>query len=348
MLHRRQTLGLEAFEHRGEEEQGRWFFPLTRSAAARVRARIEVDASREPLFPTATLAVLRAIEALVFPGPGYTLRYVLGGELAALRRVLIVEARIGLEEALRAAGLSDELGPASPDELERHHHAMRLARWAPRELARAWVDGDTWPPEADQLAAMRARVDEFDAARSPNLARGLVESGELLALEVLVNSASAVHEILRRGFVPARWRLLSGEALDGLSPERDLRSGGAAFVFARLLTRARLGQPLPDGLDYALWLDPLALDREDRFLLRTERYGSLHALAEAMSDPEIDAAVRGATLPAHHELLFPRALPASLVLGVQCRTEDAEAELGPVRVPSWVDPRRRSPPPGPW
>ena len=273
---------------------------------------------RVPAFRAELPAPLDGIVAIQVDTPHGRLRYILGAEMAALRRVLIVE---GGCEALDALGL-DWLGRA-PDrhEHDRHERALRLAKEQPEAVARLWLDGDTWPPADQTLDALEPRSEVPASSVSKSLARGAV------GVYAVQRAPGAVAAIIARGLVPRRWLFLEQEVVAGTSPLVDLTTGGAAYGFARLLLDERVGVPIEEGYDYAIVFDLAAMDTLERFTLGRDRYGSEHALVDALADDELVARVHGGSLGFLHEILFIGGLSGRLVRRIICRDDAARDRL---------------------
>lgn len=317
--------GLRAFEH-VTDDGVRLAIPLHRASARAAKARL-AGGARRALFPGTPFG---AMEALVVER-GARVSYVLGGDVAALRRVLIVEAASPTRaaEALAELGLERILDAPSPAACLAHARALELTRRAPREGGRLWLDAEEWPPPADAIdaAAVRASVELGPVRVEPDEVLGLAALGAPIAAEwPLIKSIPTVDGVvaaMTEGLLARRWRLVCGDGLDdGESPEDDLRGGGARFTFARVLLEEHALER-----EYRLRLRASCLHRLDRFTLARDRFGSDAALAEAISDTDLDRRARDGLLRADHELVFLDALTPSGVERVECRDHAARDAL---------------------
>ena len=269
-----------------------------------------------------------------------------------MRRVVIVESPEPTE-LLEAADLSDLAAEPDDDTQRRHARALSLAKLIPEVLARAWLDDDTWPPSWEALE----QVETDEQIPSGHAADVCAEpGGELVRRDALGlgsdapdlyiarRSPDGVASMIETGSIPARWRLLLQGAPGSTSPRVDLQSGGASFIFARVLTGRRAGLMLDESFDYAVLLSARAIDQMDRFVLERERFGAFNALTRSMRDADLASAITEDRLNLSHEVLFPICLPASLASGVICRTDkDRDALLRslshPPRIPIVVGDR---------
>lgn len=257
--------------------------------------------------------------------------YVLGGEVAALRRLLIIDAASPTHaaEALAELGLGWILRPPSPAAQLAHARALELARRSPRDGCRLWLDAEEWPPTADAVdaTARQASVELGPVRIEPDGVLGFTALGAPIAVDrPLIKSIPTIDGVvaaMSEGLLARRWRLLCGDGFgDGESPEDDLRGGGARFTFARVLLAEHTLE-----VGYRLRLRPSSLHRLDRFALARDRFGSDAALADAISEAELERRVRSGVLRADHEVLFLDGVTPSCIEGVECRDRAARDAL---------------------
>lgn len=70
-----------------------------------------------------------------------------------------------------------------------------------------------------------------------------------------------------------------------------------------------------------------ALDRVERHVVDRDQYGSLGALSAGLSEPALRSALATEILSPDLEVLFPDGLPAGLILGVVCKSQEGAARL---------------------
>lgn len=285
----------------------RWCIPLARGAASRARAALESDprVARTP-FLTGVDALTVVLDATS------RVSYLLAGPQRALQRMLVVDGP-DPAAALEALGLATLASVPEPDVMARDTRAWAVARRAPAPLARCWLDAEGWPPNEETLAALEAH------APPPLL-------WDPPCCVVAARDPATLTLALRQGLWCRRWRLLDPTPTTpaGLSPEADLTSGGACFVFARVLGVGRD----PSGADYKVILDPSVLTRS--WILDNDRWGSHGALPSALSEHAVAAALAQGELPALHEVLIPDHVPTSAIVRVECRDVRAREALGEV------------------
>lgn len=295
--------GLEASHPAGV----RWCIPLARGPASRARAVLESDArvTRTPF--------LSGVDALtVVLDATSRVSYLLAGPRRALQRVLVIDGP-DPAAALEALGLHALASAPQPDVLARDDRAWAVARRSPAPIARCWLDAEEWPPDEETLAALEAHAPPPLPWDPPSCV-------------VAARDPATLALALEEGLWCGRWRLLDPTPTipAGLSPEADLTSGGACFVFARLRGVGRD----PSGADYAVILDPSVLARS--WILGDDRWGSHGALPSALSDHAVAAALAQGELTALHEVLIPDHVPTHAIVRVECRDTRAREALGEV------------------
>lgn len=300
------ALGLRGLEA-SHPEGLRWCIPLARAAATRARATLEAD-------PRATRAPFVAgIDALAVPIDGTSrVSYLLAGPKRALQRVLVVDSP-DPAAALEALDLGALASTPDLDAGARDARAWALARRTPAPVARCWLDAEDWPPEHEALGALEAQAPPPLVWEPP-------------CCVVAARDPTTLAVALREGLWCGRWRLLDPGPTTpaGLSPEADLTSGGACFVFARFHGVGRD----PSAADYAVILDPSVLARS--WTLDSDRWGSHGALPAALSEHAVAAALAQGELPALHEVLIMDHVPTSAIVRVECRDARAREALGEV------------------
>jgi hypothetical protein len=81
---------------------------------------------------------------------------------------------------------------------------------------------------------------------------------------------------------------------------------------------------------YLVMVSAAALDRVERHVVDRDQYGSLGALAAGLSEPALRSALATEILSPDLEVLFPDGLPATQILGVVCKSQEAAAQLAEV------------------
>lgn len=350
------ALGLRGYERvdagASTRTELRWCIPLPRAWAQYARTRIEQSATsyRDHVIPRRTASIEHYEGAFLDTASG-RVGYMAGGSYASLRRMLLVDtAGVSVDDARRRAAraLAElEMGALAEDpraeELQRHVRAMILARHAPPQFAQLWSESELWPPSAEVLQEL-----EDSTGAGPELSsstRIVPDRATVFALTrdhalgwdleppklyVSENDPAQVAWLCERGFVAARWLLLAyGLRPRGLIGIEDLKSPGAAYVAAKVLLPRRIGTFIEENAEYTLVIDGAAFDRLERFALDRDGLGSLAALAEGLSDERLATALKTELLTSNVEILFPDALPPSLIVAVICKSEEGrEALLG--------------------
>jgi hypothetical protein len=287
----------------------RWCIPLARAPASRARAALESD-PRVTRTPFLTGVGVDALTVVL--DANSRVSYLLAGPQRALQRMLVVDGP-DPAAALEALGLAALASAPDPDAIARDARAWAVARRSPAPIARCWLDAEDWPPDEEALAALEDRAPPPVTWDPPSCI-------------VAARDPATLALALREGLWCGRWRLLDPSPMThaGLSPDADLTSGGACFVFARLYGVGRD----PSGADYAVILDPSVLARS--WILDGDRWGSHGALPSALSDQAVAAALARGELPALHEVVIPDYVPSSAIVRVECRDARAREALGGV------------------
>jgi hypothetical protein len=345
------ALGLRGFERiqaANNTIELRWCIPLPRKFAQVARDRIEkMSASYRDLVVPKRASSIEEFEASFADFETGRLGYMAGGAHASLRRMLIVdtkartahEARKLAKSTLEEVSLAVFAGEPSTDEMGRHVRAVMLARYVPEVAARLWTEAEAWPPPPEELAPIEEEHKlSLDLVVNTNVIPdpasafailgdrplGFVRTPSLYVNEDLSDNVATICE---RGLLCSRWDLLAhGQRPRGLVEMEDLKSGGAAFVFTKLNLDPNDHHD-PNATEYKIILSNAAFDRLERFAVERDAYGALAPLSRGLSDAQLAAAISAHTLTEKTEILFPDALPASLVVGVRCRTLDGQRDL---------------------
>ncbi|MBI2377337.1 MAG: hypothetical protein HYV07_25270 [Deltaproteobacteria bacterium] len=326
-------------------------FQATRGAAAELRKRLEERKASRALHSSGVPSLRVDLGPSSVAGAVLRVELLLAGALAALRRMVVVRITRDGEDPraepggasraafapgeLRAAVAScldwDLLEPASDEAVGRARVSYALMQASPALAGRAWLDGEAFPFSSEEIS----RLESLGILATPSESIGdallgylpmSLERPPVVAMVAARRSARGVADVLRRGLVARRLRLLLEDpSFAGTSAAEDLAGGGAAFVFARYDLGAR--SCFDPDFDYAILLDPEAARRVDRLVHDRDRYGSFSALPEALPSAELSRRLLSASLHPTHEVVFFDGVPVRQIRKVMARNVEARDAL---------------------
>lgn len=348
------ALGLRGHERvvggTGTRAELRWSIPLPRGPAQWLKDRVEAAPSffRGLVVPKHPTRV-ESFEALSCEAPSARISYVPGGSYASLRRVVVIDA-VGssIEDARRKAarglaemGIPDLALDPDPELMFNHLRAAFIVQRAPRLFPSLMGEANDWPPDPPELSRLERELGIVRADLSS--IRGLSDRSSAFVFirdksfgpDVLPpslfwasDSADDVAALASFGFLAPRWLLLGhGIRPTTLPGIEDLKGGAAAFVSLKLLFPRQVGTFIQEQTDYLVMVNHIALDRVERFVVDRDAYGTLAGIEGALPESQLAGHIRSQLLGPEYEALFPDALPANLILGVVCRSEEARARL---------------------
>ncbi|MFO0724435.1 MAG: hypothetical protein U1E65_11665 [Myxococcota bacterium] len=348
------ALGLRGYERviggTGTRADLRWSIPLPRGPATWVKDKIEQAPSfhRDLVVPKHPTRAER-FEASIADTPSARAAYLPGGSFASLRRVLVIDAvGASIEEARRKAArclaelsIPDLAQEPDPEVSFHHLRAAFLLQRAPRLWPHLWTDAVDWPPDVEELVRLERELGVTRADLTP--IRGLSDRASAFVFvrdrpfgaDVLGPTLYAPHDsaddvaaLISFGFLAPRWLLLGhGIRPTTLAGAEDLKGLGAGFVSLKCLFPKQIGTFIHEQTDYLVMVNHTALDRVERWFVDRDNYGTLAPLEQALPEPQLQTLVRSQLLGAEYEVLFPDALPSTLILGVLCRSEAARVRL---------------------
>ena len=346
------ALGLRGHERvaggQGSRADLRWTIPLPRRLATLVKSRVESAPTVYkdlvvPKHPTR----MEVFEATYADLPSGRVGYMAGASFVCLRRLLVVDAAgVSVEAARRSAvrtltelGLEPLAREPEHQELYRHLRAAVVLRQEPSLYVQLFDEAETWPPSLEDLAALEAElgVPPSDAAavrvvadRATNFALIRDRMLDRLApqLYVVSDQLDEVATWCAAGFLAPRWQLVGhGVRPTSLVGLEDLKSAAGAYSAFRVLTSRRVGTFILEPQEYLVMVSAAALDRVERHVVDRDQYGSLGALSAGLSEPSLRSALATEILSPDLEVLFPDGLPAGLILGVVCKSQEGAARL---------------------
>jgi len=290
---------------------------------------------------------IEAFEAIFAGLPSGKVGFVAGASYASLRRILIVDshgtsiedARRNAQRTLREVGLGALAKEPEHAEAFRHLRAAIILRKDPRKYVQIFGEAEIWPPSADTLTALERELEiapsEATAIRQvPDRAthtalikeRALERTAPMLY--VASDQVDEVTTLCAAGFLAPRWQLIGhGIRPATLAGLEDLKGPGGAYVPLKVLMPGRVGTFIQEGEAYVVVVSDIAFDRIERHIVDRDKYGSLAGIETGLSEEHLKSAFQNQTFSPEHEVLFPDGLPASLILGVICRTQEDEARL---------------------
>jgi hypothetical protein len=250
-----------------------------------------------------------------------------------------------LDETLARAGLKDVLEPSTPSSRANLTRMRDLWQAAPAKaasyansdvtraptswmfraaLALAGVDASGGTPQREVYPGHITNVDDkqADAYRALGV-HGLVRS---------TSSADSVVQALRgEGLRSVLERLAHGRVEREQSQESDLNSGGADYVFCRMVTPGAAHVRLSDvdQARYFFALSPAVLGRKDWYAYPTDLFGRAYGASfsqRSYGRPLVDAIDRHG-FNRLNEVMVQRGIAADDVGAVLCRDDAARVEL---------------------
>ncbi|TNE46447.1 MAG: hypothetical protein EP343_22835 [Deltaproteobacteria bacterium] len=220
------------------------------------------------------------------------------------------EKKANLEEAMKLIALDDEVKEQPTDESLETLKLMRILWQAAPKLAGELAKNPDLNIEMIEDALEEAKVpDDFiDEARFGEVAPGRVsvivpgqaeayyKAGVRALIHTIQNPDKIVDIIADGALSCTQERLASRNVIKGMSSEADLKSGGADYVFTRIVTEKLTNPSMSSRAVISFNLD--LLDRADWFAYPSDKYGSTYMDAEA-GDSEISEALKTITSRTH-------------------------------------------------
>lgn len=220
------------------------------------------------------------------------------------------EKKANLEEAMKLLGLDEEVKQEPSDEALEMLKMMRVLWQAAPKLAGELSKNPDLNIDMVEDALEEAKVpDEFiDEARFaevtpghvsvvvPGQAEAYYKAGVRALIHTIQNPDKIVDIIADGALSCTQERLASRKVIKGMSSSADLKSGGAEYVFTRMVTEKAGNPKMSTRAVLSFKLD--LLDRADWFAYPSDKYGSTYMDAEA-SDSEISDAVKEIGLRTH-------------------------------------------------
>lgn len=210
------------------------------------------------------------------------------------------EKKANLKAAMSALGLEQEMEKPPSDESMEILKLMRLLWQASPTIANRVGKEDPLTIESINVALQEAKVPEdfVTGARYsdvvpghasvviPGQAEAYYKAGVRGLIHTIQNTDKIV-DIIADGLLSStQERLTMRKVITGMSSSADLKSGGAEYVFTRMITE-KMGNPSVNGAVISFNLD--LLDRSDWFAYPADKYGSTYVNDEASQGAISDA-----------------------------------------------------------
>ena len=212
------------------------------------------------------------------------------------------EKKANLKEAVTVLEMNDELQAEPSEESMENLRLMRLLWQASPTLASKMQKKTNLTTDAIREALVKAKVPEdfIEEARFSEVVPGhiyVVVPGQAEAYEAAgvtglihtIQNIDKIADIIADGALSAtQERLAMRKVIKGMSSATDLKTGGAEYVFTRLMTK-KMGNPKTNGA--VISFNTELLDRTDWFAYPSDKYGSTYMRSEAQ-EGTISAAVK--------------------------------------------------------
>lgn len=210
------------------------------------------------------------------------------------------EKKANLKKAMAALHLDEAVQTAPTDESMEILKLMRLLWQASPPLASQLQKQEPLTIDTIKTALQEAKVPEDFVATArysdvvpghisvviPGQAEAYQKAGVRGLIHTIQNTDKIV-DIIADGLLSStQERLTTRKVITGMSSSADLKSGGAEYVFTRLVTE-KMGNPTVNGAVISFNLN--LLDRADWFAYPADKYGSTYVSDEASQGVVSDA-----------------------------------------------------------
>lgn len=335
------------------DDQGRYVLDIDAKAAPYTNAATATHASARGDKPA---------EACLLEEDGrYEVRVLPEDAAQAVSGLVSIRAYFGQREstvsrrmqaALEAAGLEETAQDSTPQSRELYNQ-LRVLWQSDPEAAQEFADVslDSRQARKDVTEALKkAGVDADQAANMPTrevfpghfttMNPGQGDKYRDMGVQYLfsgVRKAEQVVAILEGdGLMSTRERYARGMLIEGASSAADLASGGADYVFTRMVTDAAKNKTFSSSFasgSYQLVYNTDVLDRTDWFAYTKDTFGSTRDLdkftAREYGQELVDSMATGgfSGYATSNEVMFQTGLPNRDIQGIFASTEDGKKAL---------------------